>query len=529
MSDTAESAAIAGSDVYYDTYSREIATNPYPTYRRLREEAPVYYNPEYNFYALSRYEDVRQGLGDHETFSSARGGILEIIQNDIQLPAGTFIFEDPPQHTAHRAVVQRIFAPRRMLGLEDKVREITVNCLDQLIGRDEFDFIGDIGTQIPMRVIGVLLGIPEEDFDEVRETVDAAMRTEEGKPKDYDGALNTEDSFIKYIEMREQNPSDDIISELLGVEFTDETGTTRKLTHEELVTFFNVLAGAGNETTNKLIGWTAKLLAEHPEQRRQLVEDPSRCNEAIEEILRFEPPGPHIARYVTKDVEFHGQTIPAGSAVVLINASANRDDSAFPNGDTFDINRERTAAHISFGYGIHTCIGQVLARMEGRIVLEEVLKRFPEWDIDFENAELLSTSTVRGWATLPAYLNEKGLEKIRARKAEQAAAEQAKADEAPESIDGEWVVTVKGPTGPMDSNLVIETVNGALSGAQTGEGTTTPIDNIDYENGDITWVNKITKPMKMKLQFKGKVVGNTMSGKVKAGFMGSFPFTATKV
>lgn len=515
------------NEVYYDPYLREIVKNPYPTYKRLREEAPLYYNEKYNFYAVSRYEDVRRGLGDHETFISGKGGILELIQENVELPPGTFIFEDPPQHTVHRNIVQRIFAPRRLLGLEDKVRAITVDVLNQMQGRDEFDFIADIGDKIPMRVIGTLLGIPEQDFEAVREKVDSKMRTAEGGKMDM-SSFQSEESFEQYIDWRIENPSDDIITELLGVEFTDETGTQRKLSKEELLTFVNVLAGAGNETTNKLIGWMGKTLGDNPDERRALVEDPSLINDAIEEILRYEPPGPHIGRYVTRDVEFHGQTVPAGSAILFIAASANRDESAFPEPNRFDVRRDRQNAHCTFGYGIHTCIGQVLARMEGRVVLEELLKRFPDWTIDEEHAELLSTSTVRGWATLPAYINEAGKRKI----SERAAASEApaaSAGSAPASVDGEWTVTVKGPTGAMDSTLVLQTIDGVLGGSQSGEGATNEIDSADYDSGRIAWVNTIKKPMKMKLKFEGEVEGNTMSGKVKAGFMGSFPFTAVKV
>ena len=521
-------SAVSDKGVYYDPYMREIVKNPYPTYKRLREEAPLYYNDKYDFYAVSRYEDVRRGLADNETFISGRGGILELIKENMEFPPGVFIFEDPPVHTFHRTAVQRVFAPRRLLSLEQKVRDITVSCLDKLVGRDEFDIIGDIGAQIPMRVIGTLLGIPEGDFEAVRENVDAKMRTSEGGQMD-SSAMAQDESFEEYIDWRMKNPSDDVMTELLGVEVTDDTGATRKLTREELLSFCNVLAGAGNETTNKLIGWAGKTLAEHPDQRRLLVQDPSLIPDAIEEILRYEPPGPHIGRYVSKDVEIQGQIVPAGSTILLLAASANRDVSAFPDPDRFDVRRVRENAHCTFGYGIHTCVGQVLARMEGKVFLEEMFKRIPEWDVDLDHAELLSTSTVRGWETLPAYVNSKGAAKIKSDAAARAEAEAAASDAAPASIDGEWTVTVKGPTGAMDSSLVVETVGGVLKGSQTGEGTTTEIDEITYENGEVFWVNKITKPMKMKLQFKGTVEGNTMSGKVKAGFMGSFPFTAIKV
>ena len=198
---------MSASSVYYDPYAREIVKNPYPVYRRLRDEAPLYYNKEYDFYAVSRYEDVRKAFGDPRTFISGRGGILELMKQNVQMPPGTFIFEDPPLHTAHRQIVQRIFTPRRMHGLEPLVRELTIKVLQPLVGRDDFDFIDDIGRQLPMRVIGMLLGIPEEEQQAVREITDAKMRTEEGKPQNFEGGLHMEQSFGDYIDWRAKHPS----------------------------------------------------------------------------------------------------------------------------------------------------------------------------------------------------------------------------------------------------------------------------------------------------------------------------------
>ncbi|MFV8816855.1 cytochrome P450 [Haliea sp. E17] len=516
-------AAVNGG-VYYDPYKRSIAESPYPIYKRMREEAPLYYNSEYDFYALTRYNDVRAAFLNHQALSSKHGDILEMIQQKIQIPPGTFIHNDPPSHAIHRNIVARIFSPRRMNGLEVEVRDITRECLDKIAGEKEFDFIEHIGGQIPMRVIGKLLGIPEQDFEMVRESVDSRLRTEGENPLEYEsGSLQLDQSFGDYIDWRMKNPADDVITELLGVEFTDETGTQRKLTRDELITYVNILAGAGNETTNKLIGWAGKTLAEFPDQRKLLVENRELIPEAVEELLRFEPPGPHVARYVTEDIEFHGTTVPAGSALLMIVASANRDESIFPNPDVFDIRRDR-AAHVTFGYGIHTCIGNVLARMEGRVVLDELLNRFPEWEVDLEEGELLATSTVRGWATLPAWV---GKEKP-ARKPKPVAPAGAPP---PASIEGRWNVTIKGPTGPMPSELYLAATNGVLGGEQSGDGTTTVIEGIDYDaaSGAVRWVNKVTKPMKLKLEFTGQVEGNTMTGKVKAGFMGSYPFTGQKL
>ncbi len=361
--------------VYYDPYNVDIVADPYPVYRRLREEAPIYYNEQHDFYAVSRYDDVEQGLSDNETFSSARGGILEIIKMNVPMPSGVFIFEDPPLHTVHRGVLSRVFTPKKMNALEPKIREFCARSLDPLVGTGRFDFVADLGAQMPMRVIGMLLGIPEQDLSEVRERSDARLRTEAGQPlEDFDPAGG--DMMQEYIDWRIKHPSDDLMTELLHAEFTDETGTSRRLTREEVIIFCNVLAGAGNETTNRLIGWTGKLLAEHPEQRRQLAGDHSLIPNAIEEILRYEPPGPHIGRYVTRDTEFHGRKVPQGSIMLFLVGAANRDHRRFPDGDRFDIGREKRP-NLSFGWGIHTCIGAALTRVEGRVALEEVLKRFP--------------------------------------------------------------------------------------------------------------------------------------------------------
>ena len=522
---------MSANPVYYDPYLRSIVKDPYPVYKRLRDEAPLYYNRDLDFYAVSRYDDVRSAFMNNGALISSRGGILEMIKEKITMPPGTFIFEDPPQHTAHRRVVQRLFTPRRMNGLEPLVRDLTIKVLEPLVERDEFDFIDDIGRQLPMRVIGMLLGIPESDQQLVREIGDAKMRTEEGKPQNYQRGLEMQQGFGEYIDWRVKKPADDVMTELLNVEFTDETGTTRKLTRDELITFCNVLAGAGNETTNRLIGWTAKALAEHPDQRRQLVDNASLLPDALEEVLRLEPPAPHVGRYADRDVEFGGQKVPAGSAILMLVGAANHDERAFPDPDRFDIKRDRKTAHLTFGTGIHTCIGNVLARLEGRVVYEELLKRIPDWDIDLDSAKLLSTSTVRGWDKLPAYRNPQGRTKLRDRMAREAAAEVLpQPAAAPVSIEGEWNLTVKGPTGPQETVLSVISANGKFCGTQSGDGSSSEIDEISYDaaTGDIHWGYKITKPMKLTLQFTGKVDNAIMNGKVKAGFMGNFNFTASK-
>jgi len=389
------------TDVSYDPYDRQIDADPYPVYHRLRHEAPLYYNEEYDFFAVSRFDDVQQGLIDRETFSSARGSVLEFIKANIEMPPGIVIFEDPPLHDIHRGLLSRVFTPKKMIALEHKVRGFCARVLDPLVGAGRFDFVADLGAQIPMRTIGMLLGVPESDQEEARNLADASLRTDPGKPMDVAVEnIGQADFFSDYIDWRTTHPSDDLMSELLFVEFEDETGTTRRLTRDEVLMYVSVVSGAGNETTNRLIGWMGKVLAEHPAQRRDLVEDRSLVNNAIEELLRFEPPTPHVARYVARDIELYDQAVPAGSAMVCLTGSANRDEHKYEDPDRFDIHRN-IRQHLTFGYVIHFCLGAALARLEGRVALDEVLTRFPEWDVDWENARRAPTSTVRGWDSLP--------------------------------------------------------------------------------------------------------------------------------
>ncbi len=394
-------AVDSSSEVYYDPYDVAIHDDPYPTFRRLREEAPLYYNERYDFYALTRFHDVERGFVDHGTYSSARGGVLEAIKADFHPPRGVFIMEDPPMHTAHRGVLSRVFTPRKMNALEPQIRQYCAELLDPLVGGDRFDFVADLGAKMPMRVIGMLLGIPEEDQEAIRLRADTRLRREPGKPHRYAQRQFTDDEFFgEYIDWRSEHPSDDLMTELIEVEFEDETATVRRLTRDEILTFVNVLASAGNETTNRLIGWTGKVLGDHPDQRRELVERRSLIPNAIEEILRFEPPSINGCRSVTREIELYGRTVPAGSAVMLIRGAANRDHRAFPpDGDVFDIHRT-VGHHLTFGYGIHFCLGAALARLEGRVALDEVLNRFPDWEVDEEGAEL-DSSVVRGWKALP--------------------------------------------------------------------------------------------------------------------------------
>jgi len=391
----------SSSDVYYDPYDFDIDADPYPVWKRLRDEAPLYWNEKYEFFALSRWDDVDAAMLDWKTYISGRGSVLELIKANVEIPPGSILFEDPPTHDVHRGILSRVFTPKKMLALEPQVRAYCAQVLDPLVGSGQFDFVENLGRFMPMRVIGMLLGIPEQDQVAIRDRLDEGLRLDEGVPaeRDYE-TLGTHEAFSDYITWRAENPSDDLMTELLNAEFEDEHGVTRTLTHQEILGYVGLLAGAGNETTTRLIGFTGEVLGRHPDQRAELVADRSLIPNAIEELLRYESPSPVQSRYVTRDVEYYGRTVPEGSVMVMLNGSANRDERHFPDGDSFDIHRE-VGRHQAFGYGIHLCLGAALARLEGRVALDEVLTRFPEWEVDYDRAKRARTSTVRGWETLP--------------------------------------------------------------------------------------------------------------------------------
>ena len=319
------------SDVYYDPYDVDINADPYPTYQRLRDEAPIYHNERYDFWALSRHADVEKALVDWQHFSNCRSDILEIIQSGMELPPGVVMFEDPPMHTMHRGLMSRVFTPRRMAALEDQVRAFCVSCLDPLVGTDRFDIVAELGAV-------------HADAGDRHAPRHPRVRPDDG-PRPHRRHAAHPGRAARWRSGRTpsptarcspttstggpSHPSDDLMTALLTAEFEDETGTTRTLTRPEVLTYTQVLAGAGNETTGRLIGWLAKVLAEHPDQRRDLVEDRSLIPKAVDETLRFEPTGPHLARYVAQDVEYYGTTVPEGSAMLLLVGSANRDERRY--------------------------------------------------------------------------------------------------------------------------------------------------------------------------------------------------------
>jgi cytochrome P450 len=390
------------TEVYYDPFDFEIDDDPYPIWKRLRDEAPLYYNDKYKFYALSRYEDVSRELMNFDTFRSGRGTTMDIIMSGIEVPPGIILFEDPPIHDLHRRLLSRVFTPRRMESIEPLTRDFCVRALDPLVGTGRFDFVENLGAMVPMRTIGYLLGIPEDSQESIRDRGGRQLTLKDGtfRPATQEFFEQSYEMFTDYIDWRVEHPSDDLMTQLLNAE-VEKDGTTRRLTRIEVLQYTNMIAGAGNETTTRLIGFLGQLLGEHPDQRRQIVENPSLIPMAIEEVLRYEAPSPVQARYVARDVECRGTTVPEGSVMLLLNGSANRDERRYPDGEKFDIRRGDT--HLSFGHGLHFCLGSALARMQARVALEEVIKRWPDWKVDYANATKAHTSSVRGWSKLPVF------------------------------------------------------------------------------------------------------------------------------
>ena len=389
--------------LYWDPFDVDIDTSPYDCWRRLRDEAPVYRNERYDFWALSRFADVQAASADPKTFLSSRGTVLELMGSEMA-NTNMIIFMDPPEHDSLRALVSRAFTPRRMSALEEKIREVCASLLDPFVGSRTFDYVQDFGAQLPSTVISMLLGVPDSERREVLHHIDTIFHIEPGVGMVNDISVGAQIWMMEYISAklkeRRSTPRDDLFTALVQAEIPGESGGSRRLTDLEAAAFGNLLVSAGTETVARLLGWASVVLDKHPDQRAEIASDPTLIPNAVEELLRFEAPSPVQGRWTSKTVEMHGVTIPAESKVLLITGSAGRDERRYPNPDRFDIHRD-IGTHVTFGFGIHFCLGAALARLEGRIALEETVKRFPEWQVDHDRAERLHTSTVRGWKSVP--------------------------------------------------------------------------------------------------------------------------------
>ena len=386
----------------YDPYSRPFQEDPYPLYKQLRDEQPCAYNPDMDFYALLRFEDVWQATLDWETMSSSFGPTLE-NRGEIPGELMSIIGMDPPRHTKLRNIVSRGFTPRRIAALEEEIRDIARGYLDALTTLSEFDFEQEFAVKFPMDVISVLLGIPREDRDRYRLWVDRGLeRDPDGKvTSDSIRGMGESRQYVNdLIKERRKNPRDDLITVLAEAEYEDVDGAKRTLTDEECGSFTTLLAAAGAETTAKLLGHAVYLLWSHKDQRRALFGDSGLMSNALEEILRYEAPSQFQGRVALKESEWHGVTIPSGARVALVTGSACRDEREYASPDSFDIRRVQDR-EIYFGHGHHVCIGKSLARLETRIALEEIAARFPDYEVIESGITRTYQAHVKGYVNLP--------------------------------------------------------------------------------------------------------------------------------
>ncbi len=380
----------------FNPYSPSFRQDPYPVYRRLRDEYPVYHNEELGFFAISRYDDIVAALQDVETFSSSNalgiGAPKEVLD---QIPMMMLL--DPPRHGQLRALVNRAFTPRRVAGLEPRIRALARSLVDDFIERGSCDLVEHFSGPLPATVIAELLGVPAEDglmFKE-KSTAIVTQDAKGGGDLDFTPAIELMLYMTAAYDERRKQPRDDLMSALLEAEIDGE-----RLSQEELLGFAFLLLVAGNETTTNLISNAVGLLDQYPDQRRQLVDDPSLLPAAIEEFLRFESPVQGLSRTPRKDTVIHGCTVPEDAQLLLLYASANRDERRIDDPERFDISRD-PKPHLAFGFGTHFCLGASLARLEAKIALEELLARAPEFRVDFASSARLGGGVVRGWATLP--------------------------------------------------------------------------------------------------------------------------------
>lgn len=394
---------MTATKVVFDPFSDDFFNTPYDTYRRLRDEAPVYYSEQYDFYALTRHADVAAAMKDSETYSSSRGIDLEMVQSGNP-PPPLIIMMDPPEHRRMRSLVNKVFTPRAV----ERQRQTVIDQIERFLHAadpDNFDIVQDFAALFPVEVITQMLGVPAELRQQVRLLLDKSLEREYGKvempAEGLQAGIETGLMYYNIIQERRADPQDDMISDLIAVE-VDRDGVPTKLDDVEIAGFASLLGGAGAETVTKLIGNAVVTFAEHPEQWQMLVADRSKIPAAVEELLRWEAPAQYLVRYSMKDVELHGVTIPAGNPVLLCVGSANRDDRAFTDADTFDIDRDRSEAqNVGLGYGVHSCLGAALARMECIAALNKLLDFMPRYEIDEAGLKRVAMTNVIGWHNVP--------------------------------------------------------------------------------------------------------------------------------
>ncbi len=379
----------------FNPYSYEFHDDPFPIYRVLRDDSPAYWNPTLRFWALSRYDDVLGALHDPATYCSRHGITLEPSP-----PLPMLLTTDPPEHTVMRRVVSRAFTPRRIADLEPTIRALSTRYIDGFSERGEADLIADYAAKLPMDVISRMLGVPAGDDDMLRTWTNALIDRAEGEPDVTPAGIEAfshlHSYFVDHVARLRAAPGDDLASALIAAE-----ADGRRLNDLELVGFCFLLIIAGNETTTKLLGNALYALQRFPDQRRIVLDDPSRIPDAVEETLRYDGSTQAMARTMTRDVELHGQRLREGDKVLLLLGSANRDERVFDRPDEFDLDRSRDVQHVGFGHGIHVCLGAALARLEMRVSLEELLRRLPDYELDPARLTRVHNGNVRGYASMP--------------------------------------------------------------------------------------------------------------------------------
>jgi cytochrome P450 len=392
--------------VEFDPFSDEYFNDPTDVYRRLRDEAPVYHNERYGFYALSRFEDVVQAHRDWQGFSSAHGVDLSTLRQDPETIRSfrMIIMMDPPEHDRFRRLVSRVFTPRAVTALEPMVREVIVGQLDRLDGRDSFDVVTDFSAPFPVEIIARMLGVPPEMSQQVREWIDISLHREHGQMEPpaeaREASLASGMYFYELSVAKRQSPADDMLSRLTQVTVDRGDGVETGLDDGEIAGFAGLLGGAGAETVTKLVGNAAVLFSRHPEQWQKLKDDPGKIPGAVEEILRYLPPSQYQGRFSVEDRTFEGGTIPAGHPVLLLTGAATRDPRAFDHPDDFEVERPPNVA-IGLGHGVHACLGAALARMESRIAIEELARRWQRLEVDEAGLRRVHMSNVAGYANVP--------------------------------------------------------------------------------------------------------------------------------
>ena len=390
--------------VVFDPFSEEFFNNPFDIYRRMREEAPLYYDEKEDFYALTRHEDVAAAFKDFESYSSARGCDLAMVRSG-DVPQKSIIFMDPPDHRHMRSLLNKAFTPRAIQSQKETVIEL----IDKYLGEadpDNFDVVQDFSGPFPVEVITRMAGVPEEYRQQVRHWIDTSLHHEPGQIEISETAMQANIETAMYyfglIQERRENPQDDMISRLIAAEIPTEEGPTRQLDDIEITGFATLLGGAGAETVTKLLGSAAVVFARNPEQWQKLLDDRSKIPAAVEELLRYEGPVQYNVRYTLKETRVSGGVIPAGKPVFLCGAAANRDPEAFTDADVFDIDRDRAEAqNLGLGYGIHSCLGAALARMESAIALDKLLDFMPRYEVIWDGLQRVNMQNVAGYHNVP--------------------------------------------------------------------------------------------------------------------------------